>query len=202
MTYFAPFKNFDLHSIDNQPDNMNIVYNRLRDLIATSGNSALLSITDKPSVASVKAAQLITASRCRYLTLQFEQFLNNIVNNQFELDYQYKITLWGDIFNNEELKMAKELLQNGVRSMLPKVLSSVGLTVEDHNCICNYLDELGIEVYYKYENKTEKETTSGNNIETEEKKVGRPSIEIDEIENDSTAKSIDAGNNVSDTKEF
>lgn len=196
MTYFAPFHNFELHNIDNQPDNMNIVYNRLRDLIATSGNSALLSITDKPSVAMVKTAQLIAASRARYLTLQFEQFLNNVVNSQFELDYQYKINVWGDIFNSDELKIAKELLQNGIRSMLPKVLSSVGLTIEDHNCICDYLDELGIEVYFKYENKeTEVKETGG-------KKVGRPPVEIDEIENDSTAKSIDAGNNVSDTKEF
>ena len=202
MTYFAPFHNFELHNIDNQPDNMNIVYNRLRDLIATSGNSALLSITDKPSVAMVKSAQLIAASKARYLTLQFEQFLNNVVNSQFELDHQYKITLWGDIFNSDELKIAKELLQNGVRSMLPKVLSSIGLTIEDHNCICDYLDELGIEVYYKYDNQLTDIETKENNENTEEKKVGRPSVEIDEIENDSTAKSIDAGNNVSDTKEF
>jgi hypothetical protein len=36
---------------------MDIIFNRIRDLIATSGNSALLPITDKPSIASVKAAQ-------------------------------------------------------------------------------------------------------------------------------------------------
>lgn len=201
MTYFAPFKNFELHNIDNQPDNMNIVYSRLRDLIATSGNSALMSISDKPSIAMTKASQAIAASRARYLTLQFEQFLNNVVNNQFELEHQYKITIWGDIFNSDELKVAKELLQNGIRSLLPKVLSSVNLTVEDHKCVCDYLDELGIEVYYKNEKPTNdtKEQTQEN---TEEKKVGKPKMEIEEIENDSTAASVDAGNNVSDIKEF
>ena len=201
MTYFAPFKNFELHNIDNQPDNMNIVYSRLRDLIATSGNSALMSITDKPSIAMTKASQAIAASRARYLTLQFEQFLNNVVNNQFELEHQYKITIWGDIFNSDELKIAKELLQNGVRSLLPKVLSSVNLTVEDHRCVCDYLDELGIEVYYRYENQINntKEKIQEN---TEEKKVGKPKMEVEDIENDSTAASVDAGTNVSDIKEF
>lgn len=200
MTYFAPFKNFELHNIDNQPDNMNIVYSRLRDLIATSGNSALMSISDKPSIAMTKASQAIAASRARYLTLQFEQFLNNVINNQFELEHQYKITIWGDIFNSDELKIAKELLQNGVRSLLPKVLSSVNLTIEDHRCVCDYLDATGIEIYYKYNNQgnvTEQEQKT-----TEEKKVGKPKMEIEEIENDSTAASVDAGNNVSDIKEF
>lgn len=204
MTYFAPFKNFELHNIDNQPDNMNIVYSRLRDLIATSGNSALMSISDKPSIAMTKASQALAASRARYLTLQFEQFLNNVVNNQFNLDYQYKITLWGDIFNNEELKIAKELLQNGVRSLLPKVLSSVNLTVEDHKCVCDYLDTLGVEIYYKYEQKNQLGNTENDTqiLMEEKKQVGKPKLEIDEIENDSTAQSIDAGTNVSDIKEF
>ena len=200
MTYFAPFNNFKLHNIDNQPDNMNIVYSRLRDLIATSGNSALLSINDKPSIAMTKASQAISASRGRYLTLQFEQFLNNVINNQFELEYQYKINLWGDIFNNEELKISKELLQNGIRSMLPKVLSAANLTVEDHNSICNYLDALGVEIYYKYQQTNSNTETIEE--DTIQKEVGKPKLEIDEIENDSTAKSIDAGNNVSDIKEF
>jgi hypothetical protein len=50
---------------------MDIIYSRIRDLIATSGNSALLPITDKPSIASVKAAQSLQASKNDYLTRQF-----------------------------------------------------------------------------------------------------------------------------------
>ena len=54
--------------MENQPEAMDIVFNRTRDLIATSGNSALMSITDKPSIASVKAAQSLQASKNDYLT--------------------------------------------------------------------------------------------------------------------------------------
>lgn len=50
---------FKLHTLQNQPESMDIIFNRTRDLIATSGNSALMSITDKPSIASVKASQMI-----------------------------------------------------------------------------------------------------------------------------------------------
>lgn len=196
MTYFAPFKNFDLHNIDSQPDNMDIVYNRLRDLVATSGNAALLSINDKPSVSMTKATQSISASRGHYLTLQFQQFLNNVINNQFDLKYQYKITLWGDIFDtSDNLKVAKELLQNGVTSMLPRVLSAFNQSVEDMKTINDYIDVSGIVVYAR---NTDKQT---NQKETTQE-VGRTEIEDRDIENDSTAASKDSGNNVSDIKEF
>ena len=59
LPFFAPFNDFELHTLENQPEAMDIIYDRTRDLIATSGNSALMSITDKPSIASVKAAQYI-----------------------------------------------------------------------------------------------------------------------------------------------
>ena len=144
----SPFKNFELHNIDSQPNNMDIVYNRLRDLVATSGNAALLSISDKPSVSMVKATQAIAASRANYLTLQFQQFLNNVINNQFDLKYQYKITVWGDIFDtSDNLKMAKELLQNGVKSMLPRVLSAFNQSIEDMKTINDYIEVSGIIVY-------------------------------------------------------
>lgn len=208
MTYFAPFKNFELHNIDSQPNNMDIVYNRLRDLVATSGNAALLSISDKPSVSMVKATQAIAASRANYLTLQFQQFLNNVINNQFDLKYQYKITVWGDIFDtSDNLKMAKELLQNGVQSMLPRVLSAFNQSIEDMKTINDYIEVSGIIVYARNleENNSNKNINNNEQVTEkgiETKKVGRTEVEDTEIENDSTAASKDSGDNVSDTKEF
>ena len=200
MTYFAPFKNFELHNIDSQPNNMDIVYNRLRDLVATSGNAALLSINDKPSISMTKATQAISASRTHYLTLQFQQFLNNVINNQFDLKYQYKITLWGDIFDtSDNLKMAKELLQNGVTSMLPRVLSAFNQSVEDMKTINDYIDVLGIVIYAR---NIDSKINNKTNQESATQEVGRTTIEDKDIENDSTAASKDSGNNVSDIKEF
>ena len=201
MTYFAPFKNFELHNIDSQPNNMDIVYNRLRDLVATSGNAALLSINDKPSIAMTKATQAISASRVNYLTLQFQQFLNNVINNQFELIHQYKITLWGDIFDTSgSLKMAKELLQNGVTSMLPRVLSAFNQSIEDMKTINDYIEVSGVVIYARNQETNENQENIAQENVTQE--VGRSQIEEIDIENDSTAASRDSGNNVSDIKEF
>lgn len=193
--FFAPFEKFTMHSLENQPESMDIIYNRTRDLIATSGNSALLTISDKPSIASVKAAQNIQASKIHYLTLQFENFLNTVINSNFGLKFKWKITLEGDIFNwREDAKITKELVLAGAKGLLPKLLSYEGITLEDYIGATFYIDSLGIKLETD-KDKIDKKTTETN-------PVGRPKLADDEIENDNTATSSDMGNNVSDTKDF
>lgn len=200
LPFFAPFTNFELHNIDNQPQNLNIVYNRLRDLIATSGNGALVSLGEKPSIASVKGAQKLRASNAHYLTLQFEQFLNNVLNEQFELKYNWKVTLWGDIYDDEG-KQAKELLLSGITGMLPKVLSIHNMTLEDYRATNDYINSLGI--ILPSSNKLEATDNNSQKLPTKTgNPVGRPVIDDAEVENDSTATSKDNGNNTSDIKEF
>ena len=116
-------------------------------MIATSGLSALLTISDKPSIASVKAAQSIQASKMEYLTQQYEQFLNNIINSEFGLKNKWKITLWGDIFYiRDDLKNLKELVLSGMEGLMPKLLSAVGTTLEDYRCNKFYMDALEVKI--------------------------------------------------------
>ena len=189
LPFFAPFQRFELHELENQPESMDIIYDRTRDLIATSGNSALMSITDKPSIASVKAAQLIQASRVDYLTRQFESFLNEVINSSFGLKYEWKVSLWGDIFNiREDIKQLKELVVSGMNGFAPMLLSAFDYTVEDYASACNYLEALGVKIILKEDE--------------EANPVGRPKLADDEITNDNTGSSADAGTNVSAIKEF
>lgn len=189
LPFFAPFKEFELHTLENQPESMNIIFDRTRDLIATSGNSALMSITDKPSIASVKASQLIQASRMDYLTRQYESFLNEVINNNFDLKYDWKIVLWGDIFyGREDTKTLKEQVATGTTGLFPKLLSAYRYTMEDYQSAVDYMEVLGIKLKVD-----EVEETNP---------VGRPKLGEDEVENDSTGASQDTGNNVSDIKEF
>ena len=189
LPFFAPFENYKLFTIENQPENLNIIYSRLRDLVATSGTSSLLGITEKPTVAMTVAAKQLAASHCDYLTRQFENFLNYAVNNKFNLKYDWKITLWGDIYHwRDDLKIAKELLSGGVKSVLPKILSAEDMSLEDCICTSDYIDSLGIQFNAKEE--------QINNP------VGRPTLDDDQVQNDNTAISKDAGNNVSENKEF
>ena len=199
LPFFAPFNNFELHNIDNQPENLNIVYNRLRDLIATSGNGALISLGEKPSIASVKGTQKLKASSAHYLTLQFENFLNTVLNEQFDLKYHWKVSLWGDIYDDEG-KQAKELLLSGVVGMLPKVLSVHNMTIEDYRATVDYIKNYDIDISINSKGKTSENsqqlpTKTGN-------PVGRPVIDDNDVENDATASSKDSGGNVSDIKDF
>ena len=185
--FFAPFEEFDLHTLENQPESMDIIYSRIRDLIATSGNSALLPITDKPSIASVKAAEALQASKNDYLTKQFEQFLNNVINENYNLKYNWRIVLHSDIFYwRDDSKMIKELVLQGATGLLPRLLSYYDQTLEDYKGSTIYLNALDI----KLDTKDYKETNP----------VGRPKLEDDEIINDNTGISNDMGNNVSEIK--
>ena len=189
LPFFAPFENYKLFTIENQPENLNIIYSRLRDLVATSGTSSLLGITEKPTVAMTVAAKQLAASHCDYLTRQFENFLNYAVNNEFNLKYDWKITLWGDIYHwRDDVKIAKELLSGGVKSVLPKILSAEDMSLEDCICTSDYIDSLGIHF-----NEVEEQISNP---------VGRPTLDDDQVQNDNTAISKDAGNNVSENKEF
>lgn len=185
--FFAPFTDFDLHTLENQPESMDIIYSRIRDLIATSGNSALLPITDKPSIASVKAAEALQASKNDYLTKQFEQFLNNVINENYNLKYNWRVVLHSDIFYwRDDSKMVKELVLQGATGLLPRLLSYYDQTLEDYKGSTIYLDALDI----KLDTEDYEETNP----------VGRPKLEDDEIINDNTGISNDMGNNVSEIK--
>ena len=219
MSFFAPFKEFSLHTLENQPENMDIIYDRTRDLIATSGNSALMSITDKPSIASVKAAQAIQESRMDYLTRQYESYMNYVINNALGLKYKWKVFLWGGIFgHNEDVKQLKELVFSGVEGMFPKMLSAMGMSVLDYSTSSSWMKEIGIKVKkvlaqenIEESNKLALKTAQVKRVDTksstssttgEKGRVGRPKIDEDEITNDATATSVDNGTNVSDIKEF
>ena len=216
LAFFAPFNDFKLHTIDSQPEALDVVYDRTRDLIATSGNSALMAITDKPSIASVKAAQAIQAARVDYLTKQYENFLNEVVNNCFDLKYTWKISLWGDIFNHrEDLKQLKELVLSGLEGFIPKLLSAMGYTMEDYKTSCDLLKAWNIKVEKVLTQENLEEQAKQGRMEARQKAkedkeeteglkngVGRDAIPDDEVENDATAAARDSGTNVSDIKEF
>ncbi len=219
MPFFAPLQEFELHTLENQPEAMDIIYDRTRDLVATSGNAALMSITDKPSIASVKAQQLIQAARVDYLTRQYESFLNEMLENNFGLKYKWEVHLWGDIFNiREDIKILREQVVSGLEGFLPKLLSANDMSIEDYVASQNYLKAYDIKVIKVNDTemtekaqkqaldvaktKTTTTTTKSSSESDIKNSVGRPKLSDSEIENDNTAASADAGTNVSDIKEF
>lgn len=185
--FFAPFNDYELHTLDSDPSAMNIVSERIKQLVASSGQTGLITLSDSPSIISVKTARLLQAAKSDYLTRQFEDCLNEIVNNCFDLKLSWRIKLHGDIFTDEDqIKITKELVLNGATALLPKLLSFEDLTLEDYKGCEAYLNKLGV----KLEDRKYEEETS----------VGRPALSEDDIENDNTGDSVNGGDNISDIK--
>lgn len=190
LPFFAPFTNYELFDIPEQPSAQSIILSRLKDILASSGLSGLISTTDKPSVSQTKIAAQLAAEKSRYLTVQFQNYMNIVLNTQFGLKQEWRVKLWCSIFDGDELKRDKEMLLAGVKTLLPKVLSAEGISMVEACAINDYIESLGLQI--KYEEPTDQSANP----------VGRPVLDDGDVENDSTAASKEAGNDVSDTKEF
>lgn len=152
LPFFAPFENFELHSIPDQPSALNIIYQRINDLLATTGNSALISTDQKPSIASVINIRLLQEAKTNYLTKQFEEFLNNMLEREFGLKYHWKLTLWGGIFKkDDEISQLIQGINSGFEGLIPKLLSAYEMTVEDYKSSKLYIDSLDIKVWKSFE---------------------------------------------------
>lgn len=220
MGYFSPFTDMKLFDIPAQPEAMDIVYSREKDLVAQAGLSSLIPVTDKPSVSANKASQLMQEARSDYLTRQFEQFLNNMLSKEFDLKYKWRIYLHGGIFTkNDDIKYLKELVFSGMESFFPKLASVLGFSLEDYKNSKIYMDSLGIKIERSFEVvkmekqaelnlKTQRMNNLGDSSSDVKKSligeatVGRNRLDDSEIINENTNASREAGTNDSSLKEF
>jgi len=192
--FFAPLKNIQLLSLPNTVNSNDMVSSAIKNFITTSGEGGIIIASDKPSIAQVKGAQLLAESQYDFVTRQFEDALNTIINKLLGLKYHWKIRIWGGIYTMEnEKKFLKEAVMSGDKFLMPKLLSSEDLTVRDAEAIDAYINSMDI-----YD-KLEKVALVDANDE-EKNPVGRPKMDENDVENDATAASIDAGNNVSENK--
>ena len=195
LPFFAPLEDFKMHSVDKIPNAMEITLDNLRNLIATSGTSALINTSDKPSIAMIKGTQNLYETKMEYLTLQYEKFINMIINKYLGLTYSYKCIIWGGTYNwRDDIKVLKEMIQNGNHGFMPRLLSAYNMTIEEYKICYDYVDLL--EIFPK-----EELNKNNTNSDTNQNGVGRKPKEDDEIMNDNTAASIEGGQNVSDNKD-
>lgn len=193
--FFAPLKNIQLLSLPNTVNSNEMTSNAIKNFITTSGEGGIIIASDKPSIAQVKGAQLLAESQYDFVTRQFEDAINTIINKLLGLKYHWKIRLWGGIYTMEnEKKFLKEAVMSGDKFLMPKLLSSEDLTIRDAHALDIYIDSLDI-----YD-KLEKVALVGSAEDETKNPVGRPAMDEGDVENDATAASKDAGNNVSENK--
>lgn len=226
---FVPCKNLKLQSIPNQPSGSDIVTKATQNYIAQSGEGGILVATEKPSVAQVRGAQALEASKQDFVTRQFEDILNMIVHKHLGCQYRWKIFLWGDIYSfGDEFGRDKELWQAGATFLLPKILSAYNMNIRDARASEMYVKSLGI--YKELKTLTqetqlaEKKALSNNDKGSEDgvqaqgqvkvseenkdqkliekKSVGRPAKALSEITNENTEASVGSGRNSKDGRMY
>lgn len=198
--FFAPLKNFKLLSLPNIPNSNEITTKATQNFIMRSGLGGIITTTEKPSVAQVKAAQLIVESQAKFVTKQIESVLNMIINKLIGCEYDWKLIIWGGIFTfSDEVKRDKELFMAGGSFVLPKLLSAYDLTARDARAQELYINSLSI--YDDLRTVTQVTQEKLKKIETTGK-VGRPEKDESEIDNDNTAASKESGLDTIDMRDF
>ena len=203
--FLAPFKDLKLQSLPNVPNSSDIKTKAVQNFVSSAGEGGLITATDKPSVAMVKGAQLKAASQYDFVTRQFQTILNDNLRRHTGLKYKWRIILWGDIFTfDNAVKIMKEMVAGGASFLLPKLASAFDLSMRDLRGIGEYLEAFEIFEKFKPLNYAamQMKTTIDTSSASGKNPVGRPALDDGDVENDSTAASKDAGDNVSEVKEF
>lgn len=204
-----PAKNIKLQQLSADVNSSDILSEATQNFVETAGEGGLTIVTDKPNVAQVNVAKQLAASQQRYVTLQFENVMNYILQHKLGFEFKWKICIWGDIFNLEnDKKYLKEIVANGNMALLPKLMSAEGISMRDTKAIIEYIKTLDFYkdfvTYTQLKNaelglKAQKEAAQQQaDSKTEGTGAGRPRVADDDIDNENTAADREKG---TDTKE-
>ena len=210
--WLFPAKNIKLQQLNSDINSSDIINTATDNFITSSGDAGLTVTTNKPNVAQVNVAKQLAASQQEYVTLQFENVINFILQHKLGFAYRWKVRIWGDIFNQEnETKLLKEIVANGNIAVLPKLMSSQRMTMRDTKAFAEYIKTLDFYkefMTYTQQSKhdmdmeaAEEEADGDDGEGGDEKKVGRPGADLNNIENDATAQGIENGTNTKEGRE-
>ncbi|WP_297419576.1 hypothetical protein [Clostridium sp.] len=197
----TPSSNNTMYNFKEIPNADSIYSNGLQQMIATSGTTGLLSTTDKPSVAMVNTAQ---TTEMRFIDRLYEQFMqacNITLREMYEngdLKYEWEIRIFGNSFKDTDKE--SDCLKGmglGQKELLPEYLAYHNLSLQDANGICDYIDS--IKIYDKFQPLVNSFTTA-NGGQTE-KKNGRPTADVNNLQSDSTASNMDNGTNTAEARQ-
>lgn len=202
--FFAPLKDLRLQTIPNTVNSSDILSGATSNFVSNSGEGGLIVTTDKPSIAQIKGAQLLSASRSDFVTRQFEDALNYILHNLLGFKYKWTIKIFGNIYTQEnDKKFLKEAVLGGAKFFLPKLLAYEDISIRDSKAIVSYVDTFdlykGLETLTQEKQAENKAKEQSATIGGSGSGAGRPTDE--NSENDSTAASQEQGSNISEIKD-
>jgi hypothetical protein len=158
-------------------------------------------------VAQVQSSQKIESRFADVFYRQFENFMNvffsrlkNSLDDTRKLKYTWRFRIFGDVFSDKDHKSElQQGLATGMSFLLPEYMSMFGQNLESSNTIMSYVSSMN--TFQKMEVPVSA-FNSKQGVDGKDSKNGRPSADLDNIENDNTASSIDQGTNLGETKTF
>ena len=189
----APFDSFQVHTFDSVASKNSIVGDAMQNFYSQGGISGLLTTSPKPNLSQVKSAQVLEARFIDKIYQQYKYFLNYNINNM-KLANNFEIFIEGDVFSDKDKYASIEkALMNGQKDMLPEFMSFYDSYIDT---AANTMELIDIFGYY---DKLQPLVSAYQMNQTgSDKTNGRPSANLDNVENDNTATSIDTGTNTSD----
>ena len=159
----------------------------------------------------IKTKQVITNPQIKISSL-FENVMNFILNHKLDFEYDWKIRIWGDIFNiDDDKKFLKEVVANGNIALLPKLMSAEGISMRDTKAMTEYIKTLGFYkdfMTYTLLKNAELKEQAAENQEDEEVDgegdsdgPGRKKIPEQDIDNEQTSKSRDNGTDSTENRD-
>ena len=203
-----PAKNIKLQQLATDVNSSEIMSTATENFVTTAGEGGLTITTDKPNVAQVVVAKQLAASQQNYVTLQFEQVMNYILQHKLGFKYHWKIQIWDDIFNHDaNEKMLKEIVAGGNIALLPKLMSAEGLSMRDTKAFAEYIKSL--DFYKEFMTYTQlkqadlsQQQKAADAQKAEEKGgPGRPAIPDADVTSEATAASKDRGDNTAENRQ-
>lgn len=197
-----PAKNIKLQQLNTDVNSSDILTKATQNFVTNSGEGGLTITADKPNVSQIKTAQLLAASQQNYVTLQFERAINFIIQNKLGFEYNWTVHIWGDIFSFEnEKKYLKELVAGGASFLLPKLASAEGLSLRDTKATMEYLKSFDFYKDFSTWTSIASAKTEEDQQPEQHEGAGRPALDENDIENDATAASREAGDNTAENRE-
>lgn len=187
----------ELHHFQEIP-NANEIYNKgLQGFVNSSGTSTLLTTTEKPSVAQVAAGKIIETRFIDRMYAQFAWACNVILRNMYDngdLKYEWHFRIFGDAFSEKEkIAEIEKSISLGQVEFIPEYLAYHDMSLMDAVTVADWVSST--DLYDKF-----KPLTNSFGISTNSSKGGRPRKSEDQVDNDSTASSIDSGTNTIDMR--
>lgn len=189
----APFENFNVHTFENVSTKNSIVGDAMQNWYSQGGVSGLLTTSSKPNLAQVKISQVLESRFIDKVYSQIRYFLNQRVK-EMNLKNDFEVFVEGDVFSDrDKYEAITKALSQGQKDVLPEYLSFYGSYLDTAEGTMQLVDA------FDYYNKLQPLVSSfqQKGIDTGDNANGRPSANENNIENDNTANSINAGTNKS-----